>query len=605
MAYLSLYRRQRPLAFGEMTGQEHVSRTLSHALARGQLAHAYLFCGPRGTGKTTAAKILARAVNCRNYPAPEPCGECPPCRNIAGGVSLDVIEMDAASTRGIDEIRELRERTRYASSESRYKVYILDEAHMLTPEACNAFLKTLEEPPPGVIFILATTEASRLPATIVSRCQRFDFHLLTVEQIKDRLCAVAEKEQWQADDEALRLIARLAEGSLRDALGLLEQCHSYGEEIITAEHVRSVTGVTRAETIGSLIEALAGGDLETGLSVLRQVTYSGRDLPLFLRDLTFFFSRLLLDGGAPATRLEESYYGFETLLQRCRGKFSREGLLEVIELLHQVGGELRHAHYPQFVLEVALIRMLRVLRKNYGQIGVEAPPPTPPRKDAVAAGGLTGAPGAPVGAAGDGKAVPAERSTAGQGTAVSGREGITRPSPEAAAGGQEVSSAVRETAAGRAATAPEGPVDLNRDWVRIIQEVKKKQASTHSHLKAAHAYSLQGNLLVLTYRSDNYAAERILESSHRRLVENTVSQYYTRTIRIKIDLIDPEKPEAEHFPPADSTDEVHAGSGTDPGQDEVREAEEAYAFDDAVKLFPGQVIDLQEKEDHGDKRRNG
>lgn len=344
MAYLSLYRRWRPTKFGEMMGQEHVCRTLSNALSQGKLAHAYLFCGPRGTGKTTAAKILARAVNCERYPAPEPCGTCTSCRNIAAGTSLDVIEMDAASNRGIDEIRELRERTRYASAESRFKVYIIDEAHMLTSEAFNAFLKTLEEPPPGVIFILATTDPARLPPTIISRCQRFDFHLLSVGQIRQYLHQVMVQEKWQAEDEALYLMARLAEGSMRDALGILEQCQVFGVDGITAEQVRSVTGAARVEAMEQFVEAVAANSLSRGLQVLAEVIYSGRDLTLFIRDLTFIFSRLLLGREAAA---EESYFGFEAILERYRDRFPAAALYEVIEILYQAGGELRQGHFPQ------------------------------------------------------------------------------------------------------------------------------------------------------------------------------------------------------------------------------------------------------------------
>jgi DNA polymerase III subunit gamma/tau len=361
LAYQSLYRRRRPQTFSDMIGQEHITRTLGNALQHERLAHAYLFSGPRGTGKTTAAKIFARAMNCVEYPTIEPCGKCNSCKNIAAGVSIDVIEMDAASNRGIDEIRELRERTRFASGESRFKVYIIDEAHMLTPEACNAFLKTLEEPPRGVVFILATTDPSRLPSTIVSRCQRFDFHLLTAEQIRNRLDLIIEEEGWQAEDEALALISRLAEGSMRDALGILEQCSAYGDEAITAEHVRTVTGATRTEAIGALIGAAIDNDLDRGLTELHQVVYSGRDLNLFMRDLTYAFSRLLMAGGKAQEQVSEDHHEFAGLTGQYGGKIERSRLLDLIELLHEAGGDLRHAHFPQYILEITFIRLLRLL----------------------------------------------------------------------------------------------------------------------------------------------------------------------------------------------------------------------------------------------------
>ncbi|HPU01591.1 MAG: DNA polymerase III subunit gamma/tau [Firmicutes bacterium] len=542
MAYLSLYRRLRPLTFAQITGQEHVTRTLSHALARGQLAHAYLFCGPRGTGKTTTAKILARAVNCERYPIPEPCGECTSCRNIASGVSLDVIEMDAASNRGIDEIRELRERTRYASGESRYKVYIIDEAHMLTNEACNAFLKTLEEPPPGVIFILATTDPSRLPPTIVSRCQRFDFHLLTVEQIGERLRRAVAEEGWQAEEEALRLIARLAEGSMRDALGLLEQCGTYGEETITAEHVRALTGVTRVETIGALIEALATGDLEAGLQTLQEIVYGGRDLALLLRDLTFFFSRLLLAGSSGRLQLEESYYGFAGLLKQYRGRFSREALLDLVELLHELAGELRYAHYPQFVLEVGLIRMMRLLHREARQPDTAAPPPPAERPRAREA------------------AVKAVKTATGQAGPPSkrgpGKEPPARPETKTAAA-QEAAAVAADW------------------WERLLVEVKKQNKATFRHLNAACAHSLEGNLLILTYYRGDFAGERIQEKEHRGIVEEGCRRLLKRPLQLQVRYggEPPESVAGEEMP-------------------QPKDSEASYSFEEVEKLFPGEVFEL-------------
>ncbi len=569
MVYLSLYRRQRPLTFSEMTGQEHVARTLSHALARGQLAHAYLFCGPRGTGKTTAAKIMARAVNCINYPAPEPCGECMSCRNIAAGVSMDVIEMDAASNRGIEEIRELRERTRYASSESRFKVYIIDEAHMLTHEACNAFLKTLEEPPPGVIFILATTDPSRLPSTIVSRCQRFNFHLLTPPQIMQRLRQVVEKEGWKAEDEALQLMARLAEGSLRDALGLLEQCRAYGEELITAEHVRVVTGATRTDLMGSLIKSLAESDLENAINVLQQVTYSGRDLALFLKDLTYFFSRLLLINASGEVRPDDTYYGFEELLRQFKGRFTKRALLDIVELLHQVSGELRHAHNPQFILEITLIRILRVL-------------------ELAAAGSQSQAANVDRGRAAIEPPVKAEK--------VEQKSGDRQPVPKTASTGAGERKAAQKTASEALLEPVDGsaaPGDLEQFWSQILIEVKKSQPSTCDYLEMAQSRVLQGTNLVLTYRKGMFAAERIGDDSHRRLVEGIVSKYAGEPIRLKVVVCDAK----EAAPPPDTGEAPEETGGLPPSAAPARQAGQSasgkndYLFDEALKLFRGKIIE--------------
>ena len=556
MSYLSLYRRLRPLSFAEITGQDHVTRTLSRALAGGQLAHAYLFCGPRGTGKTTTAKILSRAVNCHRYPAPEPCGKCPPCRNIAAGVSLDVIEMDAASNRGIDEIRELRERTRYASGESRYKVYIIDEAHMLTNEACNAFLKTLEEPPPGVVFILATTDPSRLPSTIVSRCQRFDFHLLTVKQIGDKLRQVIADEGWRAEDEAVRLMARLAEGSLRDALGTLEQCSTYGEELLSAEQVRSLTGVTRVETIGALVEALAAGDLETGLQTLQEIVYSGRDLTMLLRDLTFFLSRLLLGGTPGRLQLEESYYGFEELLKQYRGRFNRVHLLELIELLHSLAGEMRFAHYPQFILEVAFIRMVRVVHGAEAPAESMPPPKAEPKKTGAAS----------------------ESAAAKVPSPPPAGQSAVPPSPQKAAAPQPPSP---DRAAG----------DADR-WEQLLKAVRAQNKAAYRNLNAALEHRFEEKLLALNYQTGDFAGE-LLKDNHRRLVEESCRKVLGRPLQIRVSYVEAAPrggvagEEPAPAPPYSRPDEKGAGQES--------KGERSYRFEEAVKLFPGEVFEVKEE----------
>ena len=244
MAYVALYRKWRPKTFSDLVGQEHVSRTLSQAIETGRVGHAYLFSGPRGTGKTSTAKILAKALNCEQGPTTEPCNECESCRRVNDGTSMDVFEIDAASNRGIDEIRDLRETVKFAPANGKYKVYIIDEVHMLTSEAFNALLKTLEEPPERVVFILATTEVHKVPATIQSRCQRYDFKRIAVREIAERLRYVAENSEIKAEDAALALIARESAGGMRDALSTLDQCASLAEEQVT-EKVSSLSAKIR------------------------------------------------------------------------------------------------------------------------------------------------------------------------------------------------------------------------------------------------------------------------------------------------------------------------------------------------------------------------
>ncbi|MGO9956150.1 MAG: DNA polymerase III subunit gamma/tau, partial [Solirubrobacteraceae bacterium] len=282
----SLYRRHRPRTFADVVGQEQVVRTLSNAVTRGKVHHAYLFVGSRGTGKTSTAKILAACLNCERGPTIEPCGVCDSCVSIASATSLDVIEMDAASNNSVDDIRDLRERVAYAPVSGRHKVYILDEAHMLSPQAWNAFLKTLEEPPPRTIFVLATTEAQKVLPTVVDRCHRFDFGRPTVEQVATVVGRVAAKEQITIEPAAVALIARHATGSFRDALGTLEQLLTYaGDEQITAADVLAVLGVADAEQLFEAVESIVTHDPAAALRSVARLTGSGRDPGQILRDL--------------------------------------------------------------------------------------------------------------------------------------------------------------------------------------------------------------------------------------------------------------------------------------------------------------------------------
>lgn len=294
MASQVLYRKWRPQRFAEVVGQEVVTQTLRQAVAQGRLAHAYLFAGPRGTGKTTTARILAKAVNCPRPQEGEPCNACPPCLAIREGRFLDLVEMDAASHRGIDDVRDLQERVVRAPAEGRYKVYIIDEAHQLTLHAFNALLKTLEEPPPHALFILCTTEPHQLPATILSRCQRYDFRRIPARAVAERLARIAEAEGFRPEPQALDLLARAAGGSLRDACNLLEQAViSYGPQVTTAQ-VREMLGLTAGEWAGRLARLALDGNLAEGLALLSRVVQEGGDLRGLHRETVEFLRAVML-----------------------------------------------------------------------------------------------------------------------------------------------------------------------------------------------------------------------------------------------------------------------------------------------------------------------
>ncbi|MFU8794425.1 MAG: DNA polymerase III subunit gamma/tau [Dethiobacteria bacterium] len=576
MAYQSLYRRRRPLTFTDMIGQEHITRTLSNALVNERLTHAYLFSGPRGTGKTTAAKIFARAMNCVEYPTADPCGKCSSCRNIYSGVSIDVIEMDAASNRGIDEIRELRERSRFASGESRFKVYIIDEAHMLTPEACNAFLKTLEEPPKNVVFILATTDPSKLPPTIVSRCQRFDFHLLTIEQIKMRLELILQEEGWKAESDALSLISRLAEGSLRDALGIMEQCSAYGDESITAEHVRNVTGAARVESIADLIGALVNNDLDTGLRVLGQVVYSGRDLNLFLRDLTFVFSRLLLAGGLNGKNSDSDLHGFDNIIENHTGKIDRLILLDVVELMHEAGSELRHAHFPQYILEINFIRLLRLL---HGRLK----PAEPLHVESFTAVRSEEPDSVTVAAAqnSEGKEEKTKDELHDEKSSEKPQVKDDRVNETEARDEKHVVSSMN---------ADEKLASLKEAWPRIISELKKRQKTTAAWLEPAVISGCRGHLVVLTYAPEyQIHQERLMGDNHRKLVESVLSAFCGEKIEIRAEIgeVEGKRPEVYENKPIPTVTEEPAVHGKEKSEN-VKKGPSA---EEAMEIFGGKIID--------------
>jgi DNA polymerase-3 subunit gamma/tau len=357
MAHLALYRAWRPQTFQDMVGQQHIVQTLQNAIRENRLSHAYLFSGPRGTGKTSAAKILAKAVNCEHGPAPEPCNECSQCERITSGSVMDVIEIDAASNRGVEEIRDIRDKVKYSPTEVRRKVYIIDEVHMLTTEAFNALLKTLEEPPSHVMFILATTEPHRLPPTIISRCQRFDFRRVSLEEQAGYLRGVCTEEKITAEEEALRYIARLSDGGMRDAISLLDQISSFTGGQVTLQQAIEATGGLPSEQFARLAIAVREKDAAKVLHEIDDMMKAGKSADKCLEQLMHYFRDLLLAQLAPDAGDSSGRVADPKELQEISSGFSRERLFAIIDLLNRYQSEMKYAAHPQTMFEIALLKL--------------------------------------------------------------------------------------------------------------------------------------------------------------------------------------------------------------------------------------------------------
>jgi DNA polymerase-3 subunit gamma/tau len=383
MAAQALYLKYRPQTFDEVVGQEPITRTLRNALRQGKLRHAYLLTGPRGTGKTTTARLLAKAVNCQAPEEERPCNACPICVAITEGRLLDLIEIDAASNRGIDEIRDIREKVNFRPNEGRFKVYVLDEAHMLTEPAFNALLKTLEEPPPHVIFALVTTDPHKIPATITSRCQRFDFKRVPLQAIIARLAFIASQEGVSVEPAALELIARQGTGAMRDAISLLDQLTSYGDEI-TLDQVQMVLGTVSGEATGKLAACLAEGDVAGGLDLINRTVGDGADPRQFAREVVEFLRGLLLVKQGAGTRLLNATAEQAAEMETLAGRMSTDRLLRAIHLFNEAATDLRRGlqTIPQLALEMALVECTLAPQATEATAPPAVPSPLQPQPEA-------------------------------------------------------------------------------------------------------------------------------------------------------------------------------------------------------------------------------
>ena len=538
MSYQVLARRWRPQTFDEVVGQEPVTQTLKNALRQGRVAHAFLFAGPRGVGKTTTARILAKALNCEKGPTPEPCNQCLNCQEITGGAAVDCVEIDAASHTGVEHVRDLQERLIYQPVRGRYKIYIVDEVHMLSLSAFNALLKTLEEPPPKVVFILATTEPNKVPATIQSRCQRYDFRRIGPGLLVERLRTIAEAERVEVTPEALASVARAADGSLRDAQSILDQVIAYAGERVTAESVASVLGTTAPDVVQAAAAACLAGEAGRALELVDELAAKGGDLRAFLLDLLEYLRSLLVVKLTPGAGkiLGLSPEAVRDLEDRGRNLEIPHVELALRFLIEAEAG-MRRASHPRYVLEMALVRMaearglqslgalVKRLETLEGRLGTEANLPS------------------------------------AQPELFTAQENIDLPEPP-----------------------PSPPVTGFVDrWQEVRRRIGVERRSLAVLLVEAEV-ALEGETLTLTFANGNHFSRSTLEDPEvRNLIASTISAVFGQRLQLKYHFLAPEVRRPNQ-------------------QSARTSAQNHPLVREALEIFGGRIVEVQEGGDAASQR---
>lgn len=550
-----MYREWRPQKFSDIVGQEHISRTLQNAIKNNRIAHAYLFCGPRGTGKTTTAKVLAKTLNCLNGPSAEPCNECENCKRVTEGTSMDVMEIDAASNRGIDEIRDLREKVKFAPTEGKYRIYIIDEVHMLTTEAFNALLKTLEEPPAHVIFVLATTEPHKIPLTILSRCQRFDFRRISLSDITGRLRIVVNELQIKAEDEVLSLIAKTADGGMRDALSVLDQCISFGGGNISLQDVEAVLGTANTEFLFKMADCFKNGDVTSGLKLVDELVRQGKDIRQFAKDLTEHFRNLLLV--EVCGDVDELVPVSAEVLQNMREQASglaRRRIISLIELFTSTEREMKWTSQPRLIMELAIIKAGDAsLGGDYGVLEERVD-----RLEKLLASGHAAA-------AALSQTAPAARTNTKPGKA-GGRD---------MASGEAVQKKQNEAPdASRAAQSIDAET-VKQLWGDILERIKKVRMTARAFLVESEPVKVeQGNLILSFPQGYTFHKEKVEQPENRQAIEQVIKEVTGVELKLKCKF----------------ADELSGPAAGSPGADRSQEA----LVEEAIRLFGGDVIEIKD-----------
>lgn len=499
--YQALYRQYRPKTFDEVLGQEHITRTLRQQVLKGNIGHAYLFSGTRGTGKTSAAKILSRAVNCLNPHDGNPCNECEICKGILDESIMDVIEMDAASNNSVDDVRDLKEKVIYPPSRARYKVYIIDEVHMLSKGAFNALLKTLEEPPKHLIFILATTEPERLPQTILSRCQRFDFKRITIKDIVENMRSISNKLNIEIDDKALNLIARNSDGAMRDALSLLDQCISFNDEKISYEDATNILGIANKYLIFDMVNDIKEKNLEKVLFAIDEIIQNGKDINQFIKDIIRHFRDLMVAKTSknPAEIIEtedSEEYVVQSKTMRL------EYILKALEILTTAEAQGKWSTQPRIILEMAVIKLVSIeeelsLEERVKRLEQGIKPAVINEQKATAA------------------SISKEKPIISE-----------KPKPKA----KEENKAPIEIVDDGSALEVE---KIKNEWTKVIQAIKIKKINIYALIMEGEVISFENNLLTIVYNEGfGFHKEAVSSPQNKEFVEDIVSKYFNKNITI-------------------------------------------------------------------------
>jgi len=501
MSYTALYRKFRPNNFLDVKGQEHIVTTLKNQIKAGRIGHAYLFCGTRGTGKTTIAKLMAKVVNCENPIDGNPCNECSMCKSITSGTSMNVIEIDAASNNGVDNVREIVEEVRYSPTEGRYKVYIIDEVHMLSTGAFNALLKTIEEPPSYVIFILATTEVHKIPVTILSRCQRYDFRRISIDIIAGRLADLMQAEQIEVEEKALRFVARVADGSMRDALSLLDQCISFflGKKL-TYDNVLEVLGAVDTQVFAKMLSYIKEQDVASCIKLLEEIESNGRELGQFIIDFIWYLRNLLLIKTTEniSELIIEVSSDNMAILQDDAAGIEELTLMRFIRVFSELSNQIRYATRKRVLIEIALIKLCK--------------PEMEQNLDSIAA------------------RLRLLEEKLEQGVVMGSGEARHQNAPAKA-----------ETVNKKPAILPEAlPEDLKeaaKNWKSIVTQVAKKAPALGSVLKGV-TLSVDGNNGLLLVATDSLDKEYIERETQMQVIKDTIAALIQKQVQINTKYLD-------------------------------------------------------------------